>query len=107
MFNPQTKEIANGKPRILISDSFATYETLEVLEFCFANNIILYRLPSYTSHKLQPCDISVFRPLKTAYRDQVERLNRSGVDTISKEHFTYLYKPARDRSITKQNILAG
>jgi hypothetical protein len=107
VFDPQTREIANGKPRVLISDGFATHETLEVLEFCFANNIVLYRLPSHTSHKLQPCDVSVFGPLKTAYRDQVERLNRGGVDTIGKQHFTYLYQPARDRAITKRNILAG
>ncbi|KAI1665637.1 DDE superfamily endonuclease [Pyrenophora tritici-repentis] len=107
VFDPQTKGIAKGKPRVLISDGFGSHETLEILEFCFANNIILCRLPSHTSHKLQPCDVSVFAPLKTAYRDQVERLNRGGVDTIGKEHFTYLYKPARDRAITKRNILAG
>jgi hypothetical protein len=107
VFGPQTKGIANGRLRILISDGFGTHETLEILEFCFANNIILCRLPSHTSHKLQPCDFSVFVPLKAAYRDQVERLNRGGVDTISKEHFTYLYKPARDRAMTRRNILAG
>jgi hypothetical protein len=107
VFDPETKDIANGKPRVLISDGFATHETLEILEFCFANNIILCRLPSHTSHKLQPCDISVFGPLKTAYRDQVERLNRGGVNTVGKQHFTYLYKPARDKAITKRNILAG
>lgn len=45
--------------------------------------------------------------MKTAYRDQVERLNRGGVDTIGKEHFTYLYNPARDRAITARNIRAG
>ena len=107
VFDPQTRRIANGKPRVLISDGFGSHETLEILEFCFANNITLCRLPSHTSHKLQPCDVSVFAPLKTAYRDQVERLNRGGVDTIGKEHFAYLYKPARDRAITKRNILAG
>lgn len=107
VFDPQTKGVANGQPRVLISDGFGSHETLEILEFCFANNIILCRLPSHTSHKLQPCDVSVFAPLKVAYRDQVERLNRGGVDTIGKEHFTYLYKPARDRAITKRNILAG
>jgi len=78
VFDPQTKGIANGKPRVLISDGFGSHETLEILEFCFANNIILCRLPSHTSHKLQPCDVSVFAPLKTAYRDPVERLNRGG-----------------------------
>jgi hypothetical protein len=92
---------------MLISDGFGTHETVEILEFAFAHNIILCRLPSHTSHKLQPCDVSVFAPLKTAYRDQVERLNRGGVDTIGKEHFTYLYQPARDKALTRRNILAG
>jgi len=74
VFDPQTKGIANGKPRVLICDGFGTHETLEILEFCFENNILLCRLPSHTSHKLQPCDVRVFAPLKTAYRDEVERL---------------------------------
>jgi hypothetical protein len=107
VFDPQTKARANQKPRLLISDGFGSHETLEILEFCFENNILLYRLPSHTSHKLQPLDVAVFGPLKAAYRDQVDRLERGGVDTVRKEHFTTLYSPARERAITKKNILAG
>ena len=107
VFDPQTNERANGKPRVLICDGFGTHESLEILEFCFENNIILCRLPSHTSHKLQPCDISLFAPLKAAYRDQLERLERGCVGTIGKEHFTYLYSPARERAFTSRNIRAG
>lgn len=107
MFDTQTKEMANHKPRVLICDGFGTYETLEALEYCFANNIILCRLPSRTSHKLQPCDVAVFAPLKAAYRENVERLERGGVNTIGKEHFTSLYSPARERAFTRRNVLAG
>jgi hypothetical protein len=42
VFDPQTKQRANMKPRMLIWDGFGTHETLEILEFCFENNIILY-----------------------------------------------------------------
>ena len=107
VFDPQTKERADCSPRVLISDVFATHETLEILEYCFANNIILCRLPSHTSQKLQPCDIAVFSPLKAAYRDNVERLERGDVNTIGKEHFISLYCPARERAFTKRSILAG
>ena len=107
VFDPQTKDRANGEPRVLICDGFGTHETLEILEFCFENNITLCRLPSHTSHKLQPCDVGPFAPLKAAYRDQVDRLNRGGVDTVGKEHFTSLYSPARDRAFTRRNIMAG
>jgi len=107
IFDPETKPRAKGKPRMLIWDGFGTHETLEILEFCFENNIILCRLPSHTSHKLQPCDTAVFGPLKGAYRDQVDRLERGGVGTIGKQHFTYLYSPAKTRALTERNILAG
>ncbi|KAF5847260.1 hypothetical protein GGP41_003557 [Bipolaris sorokiniana] len=106
-FDPETKERAGGKPRVLVCDGFGTHETLEVLEFCFANNIVLCRLPSHTSHKLQPCDVAVFSPLKAAYREQAERLERGGVNTIGKEHFTSLYSPARKKAFTSKNIIAG
>ncbi len=107
VFDPQTKGLANQRPWVLICDGFGTHETLEILEFCFMNNILLCRLPSHTSHKLQPCDVGVFAPLKTAYRDEVERLYRGGLDTVGKEHFTSLHKPARERALTKRNIMAG
>jgi len=74
VFNPQTRGQANQKPRVLIYDGFGTYETLEALEFYFENNIILCRLPSHTSYKLQPYDVGVFASLKKAYRDEAERL---------------------------------
>lgn len=106
-FDPQTRDLADGKPRMLICDGFGTHETLEILEFCLSNNIMLCRLPSHTSHKLQPCDVGVFAPLKTAYRDQVERLNRGGIDTVGKEHFTSLYDPARTKAFTRRNIKAA
>jgi len=82
---------------------FRSHETLKILKFCYTKNITLYRLPSHISHKLQPCDVGPFAPLKTAYHDQVERLNRGGVDVVGKEHFTYLY-PAGEKALT-QGIL--
>ena len=107
VFDPQTKELANQKPRVLLCDGFDTHQTLEVLEFCFENRIILCRFPSHTTHELQPCDVSVFKPLKDAYRDEVERLERGCVGKIGKEHFTSLYSPAREQVLTARTIRAG
>jgi hypothetical protein len=107
VFDPQTRGQANQKPRVLICDGFGTHETLEALEFCFENNIILCRLPSHTSHKLQPCDVGVFAPLKAAYRDEADGLFRGGANTVGKQHFTSLYSPAREKAFTKRNITAG
>jgi len=34
-------------------------------------------------------------------------MERGGVGTIGKQHFTYLYSPARERALMKRNILAA
>ncbi|CAG8982160.1 hypothetical protein HYALB_00003595 [Hymenoscyphus albidus] len=83
IFDPETKERANKKLRVLICDGFRTHETLEILEF------------------------SAFAPLKAAYRDQVDRLEQGGINTIGKEHFTSLYSPTRKLAFTLKNIKAG
>lgn len=92
---------------MLINDGFATHESLELLKFCFENNIILCRLPSRTSHKLQPCGIGMFGPLKTAYREQVEQLYHGGANTVGKQHFTLLYNRDRDAAFTCHNVKSG
>ena len=88
VFDPQTKAWAHQKPCILICDGFGTHEALEILVYYFENNIILCRLPSHTSHKLQPCDIGVFGPLKAAYRDRlndcIEEVQIQSARTISR-----------------------
>jgi hypothetical protein len=50
--------------------------------------------------------VAVFASLKGAYRDQVEILERGGVNTIGKQHFIALYSPARERAFTSKNIRA-
>jgi hypothetical protein len=107
LFDPLTRARAEGKPRVLINDGLATHESLELMTYCFEKNIILCRLPSHTSHKLQPLDVGVFGPLKTAYRDQVERLYRGGANTVGKQHFTLLYSQARGVAFTLRNIKAA
>lgn len=104
VFDSQIKEIVNQRSWILICDDFDIYETLEMLKFCFENKILLCRLLSHIFYKLQLCDVKVFASLKIIYRDEIERLYREGLDAVDKEHFTSLYKSARERMIIKRNI---
>lgn len=88
----------------MIKDGFATHECLEILQVCFQNNIILCRLSSHTSHKLQPLDVAGFGSLKTAYRGQVEQLYRGGAGTVGKQQFTLLYTRARGVAFTNATL---
>lgn len=49
----------------------------------------------------------MFALLKAYYHDQVDRLKQEGVNTIRKEHFTFLYSPARKGAFAPRNIKAG
>jgi len=49
----------------------------------------------------------VFALLKVAYREQVDQLERGGVNTISKQHFTSLFSLAREKVFTPKNIKAS
>lgn len=88
VFDPQTKEQADRKPRVLICDGFRTHETLEILEFCFKNNIILCRLPYYKVEERTADDVkreAVYTPKKiqlTLYiiiRPPIHRLERKKI----------------------------
>ncbi len=69
-----TQERINKKLQVLICNSFRMHKTLEILNLCFKNDII------------QPRNVAVFASLKVAYREQVDRLERGGVNTISKHY---------------------
>lgn len=107
VFDPTTRARAAGKPRLLVIDGFNTHESLKVMTFCFENNIVLCRQPSHTTHLTQPCDVGVFSPLKTAYREQVDLLYRGGAETVNEAHSTLLYSRARDIALTSRNIRSG
>ena len=64
-------------------------------------------MPAYSSHILQPLDVSCFSPLKKAYGRQVEGLMRLGVNFISKVEFLSAYIEAHKLSFTTSNILVG
>lgn len=72
----------------MINNGFGPHESLEVMQFYHENNIVLCQLPSHTSHTPQPCDVGVFGPLKTAYRERIEELYRGRANTVGKQHFT-------------------
>jgi hypothetical protein len=108
MFDPQTKSRADGRPRILINDGFAAHKSLEVLQFCYENNI-LCRLPSHASYKLQIYNFAIFGPFKMAYRNLVKDSYHGGAacKDVGKQHFTFLYSQARYAAFTSRNIKSG
>jgi hypothetical protein len=71
----------------------------------FEYNIHLLFLPPYILYVLQSLDLSVFSPLKGAYRKQLSNLSLL-TDSIllGKRNFLYCYHRARIESLTAHNI---
>jgi len=76
----------------------------------FINNIHLIYLPVHTSHVLQPLDLSIFSPLKRAYRNRLDRLLSMAINdtsVVGKRAFLECYHQARSVAFTEANIKAG
>lgn len=55
---------SGGKPFLLLYDGYRSHLSHRVLSLFEKNNIIAYALPSHTSGRTQPLDISTFGPFK-------------------------------------------
>lgn len=52
---------------LILDDHTSCSRSVEVLDFCKGNNIVLLYLPSHTIHYLRPLDRSFFKPLNANY----------------------------------------
>jgi len=59
---------------LLIMDGHGSHETLEMLDYAEANNVMLLRLPAHTTHELQPLDVGAFGPLQSSWIQHCEKM---------------------------------
>ena len=77
VFNPITQQKlgdAKDRIRLLICNGHDSHISVKFVAHCIENNICLFLLLPYSSHLLQPLDVSVFSPLKTAVSADLDRL---------------------------------
>lgn len=61
-------------PVLLIVDGHTAHtKSIEVLDYCSENGVILLSLPPHTTHKLQPLDVSIFGPIECYYNQAVQQ----------------------------------
>ncbi|KAL8290854.1 hypothetical protein RB597_008897 [Gaeumannomyces tritici] len=84
------------QPRLLILDGHGSHITKEFMYLCLRNDVYILYLPPHTSHVLQPLDLSVFSPLKHAYRKITGSQALFTCSTVvGKRHFLQAYASAR------------
>lgn len=96
-----------GAKRLLILDGHSSHLTAEFDDFCKQNAIICLCMPAHASQLLQPLDVGVFGPLKSAYGKLLEQRMVAGNNHIDKEDFLSLYPDARAEAFTSAKICSG
>ncbi|CAN0576914.1 unnamed protein product, partial [Ectocarpus sp. 12 AP-2014] len=56
--------LINGTPHVLVLDGHASHVTYEVVKLARDLNIVLYHIPSHSSHVVQPLDVGSFGSFK-------------------------------------------
>jgi hypothetical protein len=93
-FIPHTNGRVIGRYRMLILDGHESYLTAEFDRTYIENNIIPVCMPPYSSHLLQPLDVSCFTVIKRKYRQLVEQRIRLGFNYIDKIDFLIAFPEA-------------
>lgn len=93
-------------PVILFVDGHKSHLSLELSDFCSEKKILLYCLPPNATHILQPCDVSIFKPLKSYWKDAVKAHHQISKSPITKNNFGPIFKKAFDK-VKRETIVNG
>ena len=97
-----------GRKRLLILDGASAHMRSDTRALAEIAGVILLFLPSHTSHLLQPLDVGVFSPLKTAFRKAQARATRiTKGASVTRDTFFKSFSTAFKAAVTKRNACAG
>jgi hypothetical protein len=79
------------------------------MAYCITSKIDLFLLPPHSSRKIQPLDLSIFGPLKTALNLEVDRIFRhsTNIMRLPRVEWTSAYIKARARCFRPSSIESG
>ncbi|XP_054709205.1 uncharacterized protein LOC129218910 [Uloborus diversus] len=96
------------QPYLLLLDNHDSHLSIQVLNFCKDNGIILLSFPPHTSHRLQLLDVSVYGPFKRYYFAAVDNwLVSNPGKTVTIYDIPNLVNCAFLNAMTPNNIVAG
>ena len=111
LFDRETKAKARNRRdwRLLILDGHGSHVNMRFIDYCHSHRILLAVFPPHATHRLQPLDVSLFRPLAQAYSQELNQFQHEseGFCRFTKRDFFRLFWKAYGRSFTKKNIESG
>src|SRR6266478_2665570 len=105
---PQLNELRKpGENALLIFDGHSSHESEEANKLAEENNIHFIRLPSHTTHKLQPLDVGVSGPIQAAWRKQCKNYTLRTSSKMPLGQIVREYLEARTRVMKESNIVSA
>ncbi|XP_030753863.1 uncharacterized protein LOC115880724 [Sitophilus oryzae] len=93
---------------LLLLDNHASHISIQALDYCSENGIVVLAFPPHCSHKLQPLDRSVYGPLKKAINCGCDAWMRSNPGkTMTIYNIPSIVTTAFPMALTSSNIQAG
>lgn len=92
---------------MLICDGHDSHISAAFVRHCLDNHIDVFLLLPHSSHLLQPLDVGIFGPLKTAMSAQINTIFRTGIMRLQKVEWIENYMKAREKAMVRRNIIAG
>ena len=108
VFDRQTKHHSR-RYRLLIVDGHGSHVSMDFIDYCDRNRILLAIFPPHATHTLQPLDVVVFKPLSTAYTDALSdhMFATQGLSSITMRDFWRLFYDAWSRTMEPLLILSA
>lgn len=96
------------RPVILFMDGHASHINLELIRLAREHQVILFCLPSHTTHALQPLDVGVYGPLKSCWGKILKQYKmETCAATVDKKEFPALLKKLWEASFEARHLKAG
>jgi hypothetical protein len=107
VFDRQTREKAAGHRRLLITDGHGSHIQANFIAYCIEHDIDLMIMPPHCSHILQPLDVGVFSAFKRFHAIETHALAQLSSQRIPRAEWIELLSRAREKALSKENILGG
>ena len=93
---------------MLVLDGHSTHYQPELIKYAREYEVILFCLPPHTTHKSQPLDASVFKPLKSHWHEACHTfVEQNPGKSITKYNFSKLLNTAWGKTMSPNIISSG
>ncbi|KID81257.1 transposase [Metarhizium guizhouense ARSEF 977] len=106
-FDKHTVDKRTGQYRLLIIDGHGSHHTVEFIQYAEDHDIVLFGLPPYLTHILQPLDVVVFQPLKHYHAKALDMVVRDGCLHVTKSEFLAIIESVRRHALKEATILSA